>query len=68
MLRFARLLAEDKRGEPEFELVTRGLYERQNLGFGFRRFYGLYLVELYRSQRKYKDALRIMDEIQPDLS
>lgn len=68
MLRFARLLAEGKRTEPEFEQITRELYERQNLGFGFRRFYGLYLAELYRSQRKYKDALRIMDEICTELS
>ena len=68
MLRFARLLTEDKRTEQEFEQVTRELYERKNLGFGFRRFYGLYLVDLYRSQRKYKDALRIMEEIQTELS
>jgi len=68
MLRFARLLAEGRRAEPEFEQVTRGLYERRNLGFGFRRFYGLYLAELYRSQRKYKEALRISDEIYAELS
>ena len=68
MLRFARLLADGRRTEPEFEQVTRRLYERKNLGFGFRRFYGLYLAELYRSQRKYKDALRISDEIYEGLS
>ena len=68
MIRFARLLAENKRTDQEFEQVTRELYERKNLGFGFRRFYGLYLVDLYRSQRKYKDALRIMEEIQTELS
>lgn len=68
MIRFARLLAEGRRTEPEFEQAARSLYERQNLGFGFRRFYGLYLVELYRSQRKYKEALRIMDEIHAELS
>lgn len=64
MLRFAWLLAEGKRTEPEFEQVVRYLYGQENLGFSFRRFYGLYLVELYRSQRRYKDALRTMEEIQ----
>lgn len=68
MLRFARLLAENRRTAPEFELVTRGLYERRNLGFGFRRFYGLYLAELYRNQRKYREALRIMEEINREFS
>ena len=70
MLLFARLLLERQEHTPAFEQVTSELYHQTGhpFGFGFRRFYGLYLVRYYRSQRRYKDALQIMEDIQDRIS
>lgn len=70
MLTFARLLLEQQDDTPIFEQTASELYHQtgSQFGFGFRRFYGLYLVQYYRSQRRYKDALRIMEEIQERVS
>ena len=49
----------------EYEQVVRTLYEEtmNTFGHGFMQFYGRYLVELLRQQRKYKEALQIQEEI-----
>lgn len=69
MVRFARLLLEDRRDDG-YETLLKRIYAEagEQLGFGFRRFYSRYLIELYRSQRRYKDALGIMAEMRDGLS
>ncbi len=67
MIRFAELTFDEAAMEqPEFECVTRLLYDEAGarFGFGFKRFYGRYLLELYKSQRRYKDALRVREEME----
>lgn len=66
MLCFARLILEEKQQTPEFETVTLRLCEQAGtkMGVGFRRFYSLYLVDVYRGQRRYKEALRLMEQIE----
>ncbi len=65
MLSFAHLLLEEGQASPDYEALLLRLYTDagERLGFGFRRFYGLYLSRLYQSQRRYKDALRVSEEI-----
>ena len=69
MVRFAELQLAGLR-DREYELLLRRIYDQagEQLGFGFRKFYGRYLVELYRSQRRYKDAMAVMEETQTGLS
>lgn len=72
MVRFAELLYEENSMElPEFEQIARALYNEagEAYGHGFKQFYGRYLVELYKRQRRYKDALLLREEIgESDLS
>lgn len=66
MVRFAELTFESAPMElPEFEQVTRELYDEagEAYGFGFKHFYGRYLVALYKSQRRYKEALLVQEEM-----
>lgn len=66
MLRFAELMYEEPTTETgEFERVTRTLYDEagEHFGFGFRRFYGRYLIEIYKKQRRYKEALIVQEEM-----
>ncbi len=67
MIRFAELTFETEPMDyPEFERVTQELYAEAGVrfGFGFKRFYGRYLIELYKRQRRYKDALRVREEME----
>ena len=65
MLEFARQLLCDATDVPAYEALLLRLCADagEKLGFGFRRFYGQYLIALYRSQRRYKDALRVVEEL-----
>lgn len=66
MIRFAELLSDQEAMDiNEYERVVRTLYEEtmNTFGHGFMQFYGRYLVELLRQQRKYKEALQIQEEI-----
>lgn len=65
MLEFVRKLLHGGEADPAYETLLLRLYRDagEKLGFGFRRFYGLFLADLYRKTRRYKDALRIMEEI-----
>jgi len=66
MVRFAELLLEDDATElPEYEQVVRKLYTQTKgtFGHGFMQFYGRYLVELLKQQRKYKEALQIQEKM-----
>ena len=65
MLEFVRQLLDGGEGVPDHEKLLLRLYRDagEKLGFGFRRFYGLYLVKRYRKERRYKDALRILEGI-----
>ena len=49
---------------PQYEAALRELYESDepSLGEGYRRLFSAYLVQLYTSQRKYKDALAVQSE------
>ena len=69
MVRFAELQL-GGRQDTEYELLLRRIYDEAGtqLGFGFRKFYGRYLIALYRSQRRYKEALTVMEETQAGLS
>lgn len=64
MVRFAELQVRKLR-DGDYETVLRRVYGQagEKLGFGFRKFYGRYLIDLYRSQRRYKEALTVMEEI-----
>lgn len=67
MLRFAELMLEEgTQTGGEFERVTRTLYDEAGelYGFGFRRFYGRYLIEIYKKQRRYKEALAVREEME----
>lgn len=71
MVRFAELLYENKGADdPEFETVALKLYRKAGdaYGHGFKQFYGHYLIELYKRQRRYKEALRVFEEIQSHVS
>ena len=66
MLDFAQMMLTDgAAGLPEFEQAARALYEEsgQVYGYGYKRFYGKFLIESYKSQRRYKEALHIQEEI-----
>ena len=66
MIRFAELLTEkDAMDLHEYEQVLRTLYveTKNTFGHGFMQFYGRYLVELLKQQRKYKEALKILEEM-----
>ena len=66
MLRFAELMYEETATQTgELEQVTRTLYDEagERFGFGFRRFYGRYLIEIYKKQRRYKEALAVQEEM-----
>ncbi len=66
MLRFAQLLLEGcPMDNPAFEQVTRALYDgvTERFSFGFKRFYGTYLIEILRRQRRYKEALTVREEM-----
>ena len=66
MVRFAELLTcKDAMDLPEYEQVLRTLYTqtKDTFGHGFMQFYGRYLVELLKRQRKYKEALSIQEEM-----
>lgn len=67
MVRFAELLiGEEGEPSPEYEQLTIELYHATGdaYGHGFKQFYGHYLIQLYKRQRRYKEALRISDEVQ----
>lgn len=69
MLRLPELmLGDDPLAQPETEHVLRALYEGTGdaFGQGFRQFYGRYLVQLYSRQRRYKEALRVAETLQPE--
>ena len=66
MIVFVELLLEqDYLKNPSYGSLLKSLYEEieRPFGFGFRRFYGLFLIEWYKYQRKYKDAVRVLEEI-----
>jgi hypothetical protein len=66
MVTFAEMLKlPDYLDTPGYFELLEDLYENVNLpfGFGFRRFYGLFLIRYYKYQRKYKEALRIREEM-----
>ena len=66
MLDFAQMMLTDgAAGLPEFEQAARALYEEggQVYGHGYKRFYGKFLIESYKSQRRYKEALYVQEEI-----
>ncbi|MBR5287344.1 MAG: helix-turn-helix transcriptional regulator [Clostridia bacterium] len=66
MLVFAQMMLANEDAEiPGFEETARALYEDAGriYGYGYKRFYGRYLIEYYKSQRRYKEALRISEEI-----
>lgn len=66
MVRFAQLLTcKDAMDLPEYEHVLRTLYTqtKDTFGHGFMQFYGRYLVELLKRQRKYKEALSVQEEM-----
>lgn len=66
MVRFAELLLEENVSDlPEYEQVVRRLYTQTKgtFGHGFMQFYGRYLVELLKHQRKYKEALQVQEEM-----
>ena len=66
MLRFAQMMLADSTGDMiEFEQTARTLYEEAGMvyGYGYKRFYGRYLVEYYKGQRRYKEALRLQEEM-----
>ena len=69
MVRFSELQLRGQR-DAEYETLLRRIYDQagEKLGFGFRKFYGRYLIDLYRSQRRYKEALTVMEETQIGLS
>lgn len=70
MLRFAQLLFDPQCRElPEYEQVLTHLYVEagEALGHGFGQFYGRYLIELYRRQHRYKDALRVSEALGMDI-
>ena len=58
--------APDYLDDPVYERVLRQIYDTagKTLGFGFRIFHGVYLRELLAHQRKYKEALRLLEEEQ----
>lgn len=67
MLRFPELLlGEAPMEQPEYERVLVALYKEagEAFGHGFRQFYGRYLIELYTHQRRYKEALRVSEDMQ----
>ena len=65
MLGFARLLLDGMENTEAFERITRALYNDAGtwFGHGFRRFYGSYLVQLCKAQRRYKEALALSEEM-----
>lgn len=65
MIRFAELIMSESLQSKEMESVTRTLYDEGagQFGFGFKRFYGRYLVEIYKQQRRYKEALAVQEEM-----
>jgi len=66
MIYFAELLQKkDYLDSNKYETVLKNLYEQVDrpLGFGFQQFYGAFLVQLYKYKRKYKEALRIKEEM-----
>lgn len=66
MVRFSELLTQgDAMDLTEYEQVVRTLYTQTQgtFGHGFMQFYGRYLVELLKQQRKYKEALKILEEM-----
>lgn len=68
MLRLPELmLGDDPLSLPETEQVLLTLFEGAGgmFGHGFRQFYGRYLVEMYARQRRYKDALRVSENLHP---
>lgn len=56
----------------EYEIYLRDIYQNitkeWDVGFGFKRFHGFFLIELYEHQRKYKEALLITKEINTYIS
>lgn len=66
MVTFAEMLKlPDYLDNPEYLELLEELYGNVNqpFGFGFRRFYGLFLIRYYKYHRKYKEALRIREEM-----
>lgn len=59
------LLNQNYLDSSRYEVILKMLYEQvdKEFGFGFRRFYGTLLIQLYKHQRKYKEALRIKEEM-----
>lgn len=59
------LMKENYLDIPEYEASLKWLYSKveKTFGYGFRRYYGVLLVELYKHQRRYKEALRINEEM-----
>jgi len=66
MIDFAGMLMEPQaKCSPEYERLLLELYEQtaNTFSHSFSQFYGRYLIEHYKSQRRYKDALRVREEI-----
>lgn len=66
MFLFAKLLTRpDYMNIETYEEILKKLYHQTEplFGFGFRRFYGEFLIQLYKHQRKYKEALLIKEKI-----
>jgi len=56
---------EDPKGRVEYLEGIKKTYEasKKDSHFGFQLFYGEFLIEAYRLQRKYKEALLVSDEL-----
>ena len=66
MIDFAgMLIGPQAKRSPEYERLLLELYEQtaNTFSHSFSQFYGRYLIEHYKSQRRYKDALRVREEI-----
>lgn len=67
MIRFAELMADECAASgSEFEQVTRMLYDEaeKQFSFGFKHFYGHFLMEIYKRQRRYKEALQVLENME----
>lgn len=55
---------EDYAHLPEYECLLKDIYEniQQEFSYGYKLFHRRFLVELYKKQRRYKEALLIMEE------
>lgn len=49
---------------PEYECLLKDIYEniQQEFSYGYKLFHRRFLIELYKKQRRYKEALLVMEE------